>query len=94
MAGTGGRRPGAGRKPKAEKYSRQIALAEGVIAGNLPDLINSLMRLANGQIETAAEMGSQMLDAFQKGQLSGQAGKNPPGADETDPPAEPPVISH
>lgn len=48
MAGTGGRRPGAGRKPKAEKYQTAIAKAEKRIADRLPELIDNLFALADG----------------------------------------------
>lgn len=48
MAGTGGRRPGAGRKPKAEKYETAIAKAEKRIVDRLPQLIDNLFALADG----------------------------------------------
>jgi len=48
MAGTGGARPGSGRKVKAEKYSGPIAAAEDRIAVRLPDLIDNLFVLADG----------------------------------------------
>lgn len=48
MAGTGGRRPGAGRKPKAEKYARPINDAEQKIADHLPLIVDALLRLAQG----------------------------------------------
>lgn len=44
----GGVRPGAGRKPRAEKYARPIASAEKRIADRLPDLVDKLFELAEG----------------------------------------------
>lgn len=57
MAGNGGARPGAGRKPKAEQFARPIAAAEKKIADKLPWLIDQQMSLAEGvlvQTETLA----------------------------------------
>lgn len=48
MAGTGGARPGAGRKPRAEKFARPIAAAEKKIADRLPWLIDKEFELAEG----------------------------------------------
>jgi hypothetical protein len=48
MAGTGGARPGAGRKTKAEKFATAIARAEKRIADRLPQLIDNLIALADG----------------------------------------------
>ena len=49
MAGkNGGARPGAGRKPKAEKYETAINRAEKRIADRLPELIDNMFRLAEG----------------------------------------------
>lgn len=48
MAGTGGYRPGSGRKPKAEKYQTAIARAEKRIADRLPEIIDNLLALAGG----------------------------------------------
>lgn len=49
MAGTnGGRRPGAGRKPKIEKHISAINKAEKQIKDRLPDIIDALMDLALG----------------------------------------------
>lgn len=49
MAGNhGGRRPGAGRKPKAEKYAPQINRAEKRIADRLPQLVDKMFELADG----------------------------------------------
>lgn len=51
MAGTGGRRPGAGRKPKAfHRVINQtpIQQAEGMIRDRLPWLVGKLFELAEG----------------------------------------------
>lgn len=45
---SGGTRPGAGRKRKADKYQPQINKAEKRIADRLPQLIDNLMHLADG----------------------------------------------
>lgn len=55
MAGTGGRRPGAGRKPKDEKFKLPIARAEQRIADHLPELIDNMLHLANGGYERVEE---------------------------------------
>lgn len=44
----GGKRPGAGRKPKAMKYQTEIARAEKQIGDRLPLLVENLIRLADG----------------------------------------------
>ena len=44
----GGARPGAGRKPKAEKFETVINLAERQIVDKLPKLLDNMMDLANG----------------------------------------------
>lgn len=44
----GGSRPGAGRKPRSEKYARPIALAEKSIADRLSWLVDQEMLLAEG----------------------------------------------
>lgn len=48
MAGKGGRRPGAGRKPKRLNpiTMSPIKLAELTLANNLPELVNVALRLA------------------------------------------------
>lgn len=51
MAGTGGARPGAGRKPKKEKYAAPINRAERQIVDKLPQLIQNLQKLADGGYE-------------------------------------------
>jgi hypothetical protein len=54
MAGTGGRRPGAGRKPKAFKRivnETPIQVAEGKIRDRLPWLVDKMLELAEGVYE-------------------------------------------
>jgi hypothetical protein len=46
----GGARPGAGRKPKAEKFKVPIAKAEKKIADKLPWLIDQALELAEGVV--------------------------------------------
>jgi hypothetical protein len=48
MGSNGGARPGAGRKPKDEKFKQPIAKAEKRIADRLPELIDNMFVLANG----------------------------------------------
>jgi hypothetical protein len=48
MAQNGGARPGAGRKPKDEKFKQPIAKAEKRIADRLPWLVDKMMELAEG----------------------------------------------
>ncbi len=55
MAGKGGARPGAGRKPKAIKYERPINAAEKQIVQKLPAIMREQIRLALGGIETVKE---------------------------------------
>jgi hypothetical protein len=50
MAQNGGARPGAGRKPKDEKFKQPIAKAEKKIADKLPWLIDQMMELAEGVV--------------------------------------------
>lgn len=50
MAENGGARPGAGRKPKDEKFKQPIAKAEKKIADRLPWLIDQMLELATGVI--------------------------------------------
>lgn len=44
----GGKRDGAGRPRKAERYAAPIAAAEDRIADQLPRLIDNMLKLANG----------------------------------------------
>jgi hypothetical protein len=48
MGQNGGARPGAGRKPKADKHAGVITRAEKRIADKLPTLIDKMMELAHG----------------------------------------------
>lgn len=48
MAGTGGARPGAGRKPKEEKHATAISEAEQKIVDKLPLIVNAMTELALG----------------------------------------------
>jgi hypothetical protein len=50
MAENGGARPGAGRKPKDEKFKLPIAKAEKKIADRLPWLIDQALELAEGVV--------------------------------------------
>lgn len=50
MGQNGGARPGAGRKPKAEKFKLPIAKAEKKIADRLPWLVDKAMELAEGVV--------------------------------------------
>jgi hypothetical protein len=51
----GGRRPGAGRKPRAERFARPIAAAEKKIADRLPELVDNQFLLALGGGERIEE---------------------------------------
>lgn len=51
MAGKGGARPGAGRKPKAQKYKGPVTKAEKQIVDRLPAIVDAQLRLATGGIE-------------------------------------------
>lgn len=44
----GGKRPGAGRPRKADRYAAPIAAAEDTIADQLPRLLKNMLKLANG----------------------------------------------
>jgi len=48
MGQNGGARPGAGRKPKDEKFKLPIAKAEKRIADRLPTLIDRMFELSDG----------------------------------------------
>ena len=62
MSLRGGVRPGAGRKPKAEKFKLPIARAEKRIADELPALIANLVQLANGvTIEETGKDGGKLV---------------------------------
>jgi hypothetical protein len=52
MAGkNGGARPRAGRKPKATKYELNVTQAEDKIVDHLPQILDNLLKLANGGFE-------------------------------------------
>ncbi|MDR3634332.1 MAG: hypothetical protein P4L84_11055 [Isosphaeraceae bacterium] len=48
MAGRGGKRAGAGRKPKREKHKNPVQAAEDRIRDKLPHLIDKLFELSDG----------------------------------------------
>ena len=50
MGQNGGARPGAGRKPKDEKFKLPIAKAEKKIADKLPWLVDQALELAAGVV--------------------------------------------
>jgi len=52
---SGGSRPGAGRKRKAQKYAHPIAAMEDQIVDRLPDRIAALELLADGGYEQISE---------------------------------------
>lgn len=51
VAAKGGRRPGAGRKPKKTKYELSVTAAEDKIVDHLPQILDNLLKLANGGFE-------------------------------------------
>lgn len=60
--GHGGRRAGAGKKPRAEKFARPIAQAEKRIADRLPELIDSLFEQAAGlQVREVDHTGKEKI---------------------------------
>jgi hypothetical protein len=59
MAGKGGARPGAGRKPKAEKFKQPIAKAEKRIADRLPSLIDKMLDLADGVMVEEVDLSGE-----------------------------------
>lgn len=66
MAGTnGGQRPGAGRKPKAEKFATAINRAEKQIADRLPELLDNMFRLAMGVVIQETDHDGETL-VYQK----------------------------
>lgn len=48
MAGKGGKRPGAGRKPKRDKHATAIDSAERLIRDRLPELVDLAFTRARG----------------------------------------------
>lgn len=65
MAGTGGARPGAGRKPKGIKratYASPIQRAEAKISEKLPWLVDKLLELAAGvEVQKTDRQGRQRI---------------------------------
>ena len=62
MAGRGGARPGAGRKPKSIKFESEIQKAEKRIADRLPWIVNKLFELADGvAVERITALGVPMV---------------------------------
>lgn len=62
MGQNGGARPGAGRKPKAEKFKQPVAKAEKRIADRLPELIDLQFELAQGVwIEETTPLGHRKV---------------------------------
>lgn len=59
MASKGGARPGAGRKPKAEKFKQPIAKAEKRIADRLPSLIDKMLDLADGVLVEETDLNGE-----------------------------------
>lgn len=58
----GGTRPGAGRKLKADKHAGAIAKAEKRIADKLPELIDNLLRLAQGvELQEFDKLGQAII---------------------------------
>jgi hypothetical protein len=66
MAGKGGARPGAGRKPTAERYESQIRKAEKRIADRLPELVDNLLRLATGVVVQDVDVESGEVLVYSK----------------------------
>lgn len=54
-SGSGGARPNAGRKAKAEKFPTQVQAAEQRCADRLPNNLANLERLADGEAEQTEE---------------------------------------
>lgn len=66
---SGGTRPGAGRKPRSERFARPIAAAEKRIADRLPEVLSNQFVLALGGGERTEEewapAGTVMVDGFE-----------------------------
>lgn len=62
----GGARPGAGRKPKIEKFATQINKAEKRIADRLPLLIDKLFELAEGVLVEDMDWITMKRSVYQK----------------------------
>lgn len=62
MAGLGGRRPGAGRPRKSDKFAGAIAKAEKRIADRLPELVELQFELAQGVwVEEIGPLGQRKV---------------------------------
>ncbi len=66
MAQNGGARPGAGRKPKDEKFKIPIAKAEKKIADKLPMLIDKALELAEGVLVEDFNIVTMQTTVYQK----------------------------
>lgn len=66
MAGTGGARPGAGRKKKAEKFETAITAAEKRICDRLPELIDNLFILAGGVMVKEVDEETGAVNIYSK----------------------------
>lgn len=65
-AGHGGKRAGAGRKPKAEKYERPINRAEKQIVDRLPEIVQAQIDLALGVTVHEVDDDSGGVNIYQK----------------------------
>jgi hypothetical protein len=64
--GWGGARPGAGRKPRRQKFPNEANVAESAIARQLIDMVEVLVRLAKGGEEIVEETYEVPLRAQMK----------------------------
>lgn len=62
----GGARPGAGRKPRDEKFKVPIAKAEKKIADKLPTLIDKALELAEGVLVEDFNIVTMQTTVYQK----------------------------
>lgn len=77
----GGARPRAGRKPKKNKYELTVIQAEDKIVDHLPQILDNLLKLANGGFEVV-ENKWMPRSAFSLGDMiAKQAGKESEDAD-------------
>ena len=69
--GHGGARPGSGRKPRAERFASEIELAERRCADRLPQVLDNLELIADGESPKIEERweaaGSVMIEVQAKG---------------------------
>lgn len=83
----GGARPRAGRKPKKNKYELTVTQAEDKIVDHLPQILDNLLKLANGGFEvvenkwmprSAFSLGDVMaMDAGKESEDATKAIENP-----------------